>query len=306
MAPSIRLGINNCFAVKRWSAPEEWAEVIADELGIDVYQFSLDLLPPAFGREPASGYVQRSRRAAESRALEAHSVFTGLGAYSANLLLDDDLDLRRSAAEWYRNVIDLAGQLGARGAGGHIGAFSVASAANETERASLLEAQLQAMRELADHAAARGLDHLMFENLAVAREYGHTIGEAAVLELALVGTPIPWVLCLDLGHPASLMTGTVSDDPVRWLEASWAQTPVIQLQQATRGHDSHDPFTTSTLETGLVKREPVLEAISQWHVDEVFLFLEVIPAHEASDRQVLDDLRESVAYWRDGIEALEG
>ncbi len=42
------------------------------------------------------------------------------------------------------------------------------------------------MRELAETAADAGLDHLQFENLAVASEYGHSIDEAHAIETELV------------------------------------------------------------------------------------------------------------------------
>ena len=41
---SFVLGINNCFAVKRWPSADEWAPLIAEELGLDVVQHSLDLV----------------------------------------------------------------------------------------------------------------------------------------------------------------------------------------------------------------------------------------------------------------------
>ena len=39
-----RLGINTCFAVKRWPQPERWATLVRDELGLDLVQHSLDLV----------------------------------------------------------------------------------------------------------------------------------------------------------------------------------------------------------------------------------------------------------------------
>ena len=42
----IKLGINNCFAIKRWAEPEEWIEIIKKELGLNIVQFSFDLLDP--------------------------------------------------------------------------------------------------------------------------------------------------------------------------------------------------------------------------------------------------------------------
>ena len=39
-----RLGINNCFAVKRWPRPDDWASIVANDLGLDLVELSLDLL----------------------------------------------------------------------------------------------------------------------------------------------------------------------------------------------------------------------------------------------------------------------
>jgi hypothetical protein len=41
---SYRLGINTCFAVKRWPQPERWARLVRDELRLDLVQHSLDLV----------------------------------------------------------------------------------------------------------------------------------------------------------------------------------------------------------------------------------------------------------------------
>ena len=36
-----RLGINTCFAVKRWPRPGDWARIVRDELGLEVVELSL-------------------------------------------------------------------------------------------------------------------------------------------------------------------------------------------------------------------------------------------------------------------------
>src|SRR5580704_15995410 len=99
-----RLGINNCFAVKRWPRPGDWAAIVADDLGLDTVELSLDLL-------------------------------TGLAAYSLNLLMHPDAEHRAAARRWYQQVIDLTAQLGATAAGGHVGALTVPDAADRAVRA---------------------------------------------------------------------------------------------------------------------------------------------------------------------------
>ena len=39
----VTLGVNNCFAVKRWPRPADWARVVREELGIDVVERPIDL-----------------------------------------------------------------------------------------------------------------------------------------------------------------------------------------------------------------------------------------------------------------------
>lgn len=298
----LSLGINTCFAVKRWPEPADWAAVVADELGLDSVQLSLDLFPPTFDADVARAYAWLAGSTAADRGLEIHSVFTGLGAYSGSLLLSADEERRRQALDWYTRVLELAALTGARGAGGHVGAVSV-PAWEDTECVSRLrESQVVLMRSLAETADGLGLDHLQFENLAVQREYGSRVEEAAALEEQLTGCPVPWVLCLDLGHPVAI-AGASQDPLTEWLRHPWAHTPVIQLQQAAAGADGHLPFTDETNRSGGVQRDRVLEELAGWGDVDVHMFLEVIPAHEADDAAVLADLRRSVEFWRDGIEA---
>ena len=39
----INLGINNCFAVKRWPETEEWMSIIKEKFGLDIVQLSTDV-----------------------------------------------------------------------------------------------------------------------------------------------------------------------------------------------------------------------------------------------------------------------
>ena len=57
-----RLGINNCFAVKRWPDPGDWAAIVKNDLGLDTVELSLDLLE---GPDTPAG---RDRLAEQTRA----------------------------------------------------------------------------------------------------------------------------------------------------------------------------------------------------------------------------------------------
>ncbi len=300
--PDIVLGANTCFAVKRWPEPERWLAVLGEELGLDQCQVTLDLFEPGLDPEHSTAAARAIARASSRAGITLHSTFTGLAAYSSNLLLDPDPLVRSAAERWFGRAIELTAEMGAAGTGGYLGAFSVSDSADPATRRRRLDGLTAAMVRLSQRASASGLSFLMFENMAVEREFGHRIEEAHELEERASTGPVPWVLCLDLGHPCALRTGTRSDDPVAWLSERWRSTPVLQIQQANRGGDFHWPFTPERNAEGLLDPRRVVRYLAGWPADEpVLLFLEVIHPAEHPDDGVLADLRQSVACWREAM-----
>ena len=86
---SYTLGINTSFAVKRWPEPERWATVIED-LEVDLVQHTFDLVHLDGPAEYIAHQAAAVRAACEGHGLHLHSTFTGLAAYSSNLLLHPD------------------------------------------------------------------------------------------------------------------------------------------------------------------------------------------------------------------------
>ena len=306
MPPRIHLGINTCFAVKRWPEPEAWIALVREDLRLQHCQFCLDLVDPFLDAATTWVYAESARRRATEAGLEIHSTFSGLAAYSWSQLLHPDAGMRAAALRWYKRAIDFTAALGAKATGGYMGAFSVRDAADHARRGALLVDLGSALADLTLYARGRGLQDLLVENMAAPREWGYTIEQAHALTAMGAPAGAPITLCLDIGHPCALGTGTASDDPLAWLHEHWARTPVLHLQQTDRGSDRHWPFTSSHNAGGIIRPEPVLDAILQWPAGDVFLFLEVIHPFEAPDELVLSEVRESVAYWRTAIEARLG
>jgi hypothetical protein len=300
--PRLHLGINTCFAVKRWPEPDQWLGIIKDDLALDCCQFSFDLIDPLLDQETLTTYAAEVRSLAERNGILIHSTFTGLAAYSWSQLLHPQETMRNAAMHWYEQAIRFTVQLGAWGTGGHIGAFSVTDNAKVTSRSALSRELYERLRFLSRYAAGAGLQFLLFENMAVEREIGHSIEEAQALAHIAVEDGVPLVLCLDVGHPCALHTGSASDDYLAWLAQSWPQPPVVHLQQTDRGSDHHWPFTRENNRKGMIKAESVLTALQQWSTaSDIFLFLEPIHPFEEDDRRVLQDLRESVLYWKEAM-----
>jgi sugar phosphate isomerase/epimerase len=287
----LRLGINNCFAVKRWPRPEDWAPVIRDRLDLRLVQHSLDL----------DARAKEVRIAADLNDLEIHSTFTGLAAYSSSLLLAPDESDRAAALAWYRTVIGFTGDVGGRAAGGHIGAFSVPDWRDPTRREALWIGLQESLSTLAAEAREAGLEYLMVENLAAAREPSTM---AMIGDLLTDGDDrhVPIRLCLDVGHMCVPGTSGPDRDPYAWLRSLGPSAPVVQLQQSDAEGDHPWPFTDRYNALGRIDADRLIDALGEGGVDESALLLEVIPPFEQPDDDVLDDLARSVEYWREALD----
>jgi sugar phosphate isomerase/epimerase len=302
---TFQLGINTCFAVKRWPTPAEWAAVVREELGLDLVQHSLDLVDLDSDDWDLRQQASELRHECEQAGLTLHSTFTGLAAYSGNLLLHPRPVRRNRALSMFQRIIDFTAAAGAASTGGHVGAYSIGDWRDPVRRAELWAELRSSLTSLAAHAHGRGLSSLMVENLAAAREPSTIAGMRSLLT-PCDGQHVPIVACLDVGHQCVPGASGDETDPYAWLEQLGKLATVVQLQQSDALADHHWPFTPEANAAGRIEAGRVLRAIEASGATEVALILEVIPAFEADDDQVLDDLRASAAYWRQALPAAGG
>jgi D-erythrulose 1-phosphate 3-epimerase len=292
-----RLGINSCFAVKRWPQPDDWARIVRDELQLDLVELSLDLIEdtgtPA-GRERSAGQI---RSALGRYGLRAETMFTGLAAYSLNLLMHPDAARRRAALEWYLTVVDLAARAGVRGVGGHVGAMSTPDWADPARRAERWSGLQRSLAEIAAAARTAGLEYLLVENLASHREPSTMAGLETLLTSG-DAAHAPVRLCLDVGHQCVPGTTGADRDPYAWLAHFGERLAEVQLQQSDGLADHHWPFTAERNAVGRIDPGRVLDTLAGAGAEDVLLILEVIPAFEQDDEQVLADLRASAELWQ--------
>jgi hypothetical protein len=291
----LRLGINTCFAVKRWPRVVDWGPIVRDRLGLGLVQHSLDLVDLAVD-DPRDLRLDLA-----NVGLELHSSFTGLAAYSSNLLLHPAAGARSAAEAWYRTAIAWTAAAGGRAMGGHVGAFSVADWTDPSARAERWSDLRLRLDRLAADARTAGLDHLLVENLAAAREPSTM---STIRDLATEGDAhhVPIRLCLDVGHMCVPGTSGADRDPYAWLASVGSLATVVQLQQSDAGGDHHWPFTPDRNSEGRIDADRVIDALGVGGVESSALVLEVIPPFEQPDDDVLADLVASVDYWREALE----
>jgi sugar phosphate isomerase/epimerase len=299
---NVHLGINTCFALKRWPRPADWASVVRNDLGLDFVELSLDLIEGTdtfAGRRDA---IERTRAALDANGLRARATFTGLAAYSLDLLMHPDAARRASALAWYRDVIDLTAALGCRATGGHVGAMSIPEWSDPELRVLRWEALKRDLATLAEHARNAGLDYLLVENLVAVREPSMM---AHLEDLLTDGDTdhVPWKLCLDVGHQC--VPGTTGDerDPYAWLRRFGSRLAEVQLQQSDGLADHHWAFTAAHNANGIIDPTRVLETLAESGAGDVDLMFEIIPGWEDPDDRVVGDLKDSVDLWKTAIAA---
>jgi sugar phosphate isomerase/epimerase len=291
----LRLGINTCFAVKRWPRVDDWGPIVRDRLGLRVVQHSFDLSDASVD-DGGTLSVDIHRHG-----LELHSTFTGLAAYSSNLLLDPDPRRVKAARAWYSRAISFTGDAGGIATGGHVGAFSVRDWTDPARRAERWTGLQRLLGAATAEARAAGLEYVVVENLAAAREPSTMV---MIRELLTEGDieHVPIRLCLDVGHMC--VPGTAGDDrdPYAWLRQLGRAAPIVQLQQSDAEGDHHWPFAPRFNTLGRIEADRVIDALGEGGVEETLLVLEVIPPFEQDDDEVVYDLVASVDYWREALD----
>lgn len=293
------LGINTCFAAKRWPEPEEWARLVSEEFGLKHVQFSFDLMDPRSGGVAA--YVDHTKHACARHGIAIHSTFTGLIPYMGNLLMHPDPAFREDAKAWFRAAIDVTARMGVKSTGGFFGALSMKDAANPDVRRERLSSWHADLVQLAAHAKAKGLESLLVEHMAVWREPPTSIDESN--SLADTKSEVPIRITIDLGHMVVKGRQGEDLDPYAWLRKVSPKAGCIHLQQSNERYDLHQPFTPETNKTGRIDPKKAVEAIRASGVEKAVLMFEIMHAFEEDEKKILDDIRQSAEQWR---EALKG
>ena len=243
------------------------------------------------------------RTACRENGITLASTFTGLAAYSSNMLLDPRPEVRQHWEAWFGKAIAFTAAADAPIIGGHVGAFTVSEWRNEHQRLARWSELKQTLQRLSAQAKAEGLTGIYVENLAAAREPA-TMEQIDDLLTDGDALHVPILLCLDVGHQCVPGTTGRDRDPYAWLEAYGSHLGAVQLQQSDAEADHHWPFTVAHNAEGRIEADRVLAALEASGASDVTLLFEIIPSFEQDDDAVLSDLVESVRYWKAALEGL--
>ena len=120
----MKLGVNLCFAIKRWIDPGELAKIVRDDLGLDYVQYTWDLTDPWWPHAERDKLAGAYAKAFRQAGLTVESTFGGLASYTYSHFLAPSEELRRLGYEHLRRAIDMTAAMEAPAAGMPFGSFS--------------------------------------------------------------------------------------------------------------------------------------------------------------------------------------
>jgi D-erythrulose 1-phosphate 3-epimerase len=298
----LKLAVDLSFAKKRWPEPEAWLDIVTSQLGLRCVEFDTDLLDPLFISEPTRSEVATEiRTLAADYGVEIHNYFTGAMTHSVNLVSHPDERMRRDGVRWCEEAIKVAAQLGAKGIGGHFDTISSKDLADPARYRLILDNLIASFHLISAIAEQYGQEFILWEQLYAPSEVPYTIPQTKeFMERLNDGARVPIPLVIDLGHMCCqrFPHDPSDEDPCEWLRQLGRSTKVVHLQQCNGTASCHWPFTKEYNKIGIIQPQRVLDAIHQSGADEMLLCFEIFFSLNQTDRQVLDEMIESVEYWR--------
>jgi sugar phosphate isomerase/epimerase len=292
----MQFGINLSFAIKRWPEPQIWAKMVRERLGVNLVQFTYDLLDPWWPdsvRQPMAADV---RKAAQDWGIEIESAFSGLANYCFDGLLNPDANGRRASREWWKRVFEVASEVGAKASGGPLGGMSVADASDPQRRQERYGTLLEAVDELTQVAAAAGLERLQVECTPLAREIPYSVEQGRKFIEDLDGrTKVPVKLLIDIGHALYQPLYGPNANMPEWLNGLGGSIGAFHLQNTDFQSDSHWGWPDKR---GLFDVAQFADQVRQAGLEDIPAFLEIIYPFELADEAVLANITSSVMHCR--------
>lgn len=289
----LKLGTNLGFATNRYIEPEVWTKIVREDLGLASVQFVADLLNPFLPDDYIASQIKRIQDATKKYDISVDCIMTSTFT-RVNHLMHPDKEAREIWYKWFEKLFLIGSKLGAKTGGSHFGILTFDSYENNYEY--LVEEGVKNWQRLTFFAKELGYEGLIFEPMSVPREMANTVQETKDL-LARVNANcgIPLKVCLDIAHAPH----PDERDPYPWIEQLGSVSPIIHIHQTVLHKSNHSPFTEEFNKNGLIQGEKVMKALEKSGCEESILLLEISHReHWDTDFRVIQDLAESVKYWR--------
>jgi sugar phosphate isomerase/epimerase len=194
--------MDNCFATKRWTTPDEWARVIRG-LGVSCIEASADTEADPFycGAEYLDEWIAQVEEASAAHGVRVANFYTGYSTYRTLGLAHPDARVRdRVVNDWLKVMAVLAARIGA-GLGFYIHAFTE-SVLQDAARYVVAQDKLYTiLAEVARFAGDAGGVPIVVEQMYVPHQVPWTIeGTFEYLREVSSRAGYPAYVALDTGH----------------------------------------------------------------------------------------------------------
>lgn len=200
--PKIYLTMDNSFATKRWTKPEEWAGLIRG-LGVRHIEASADTEADPFycGFEYLSDWLRELRAASARYGVTVENFYTGYTTYRTLGLAHPDARVRaRVIEQWLKVLARIAAQVPA-GLGFYLHAFSEAMLQDPAAYRAATERLYEALAEVARFAGEQGPVPIIVEQMYTPHQTPWTIqGALEYLREVSKRSGYPAYLAVDTGH----------------------------------------------------------------------------------------------------------
>lgn len=291
----MKLGLNLSFAIKRWLGGEAMAKIVKDELGMDVVQFTWDLVDPWWPAETRDPIAREYATAFRCAGITIESTFGGLASYTYNHLLAPTPELRALGKEHLMRAIDMTSEMEVRGAGMPFGSYSTADALNPARREEIYKEAVETYVEISRHAKRKGLETLYVEPVPLATEFPSSATDALRLMKDLnAHAEVPVRLMVDWGHALFTPLFGEQADMDYWMSTCGEYIGAFHIQQSDGLLDRHWNFTRD----GIITPARLADFWKRHKLSDQTYFMEIIYPFEETDEDVLADMKASIALLR--------
>ncbi|CZT33849.1 sugar phosphate isomerase/epimerase family protein [Rhizobium sp. 9140] len=300
----LTLSLNTNPLVNRFAEPDDLIDTVARELKIRDLQLTHEFINPSWPA-PVIRRLTRDMRAALTRT--GVRITSGMtGPYGRlNHFGHPDRDVRRYYVDWFKTFADITADLGGVSVGTQFAIFTYKDFDNPARREELVKIAIDCWSEVAEHGKAAGLHYIFWEPMSVGREFGETISECIRLQdrLTAADMAIPMWMMADIDHGDVTSPNPDDVDPYAWARAVPKLSPIIHIKQSLMDKGGHRPFTSEFNARGRVHPAPLLEALAEGGAEDNEICLELsFKERDPNDRQVIEQIAESIAFWAPHID----
>jgi hypothetical protein len=301
---ALTLSLNTNPLVNRFAEPGDLIDTVAHQLKIRDLQLTHEFINPSW-QSPVIRRLTRDMKAALKRT--GVRVTSGMtGPYGRlNHFGHPDADVRRYYVDWFKTFADITADLGGTSVGTQFAIFTYRDYDDPARREELIQIAIDCWAEVAEHAKAAGLSCVFWEPMSVGREFGETIASCLALQkrLTAANMAVPMWMMADIDHGDVTSANPDDFDPYAWARAVPPYSPIIHIKQSLMDKGGHRPFTAEFNAKGRIQPEPLLAAFREGGARDNEICLELsFKERDPNDRQVIDQIAESVAFWAPHID----